>query len=338
MQKTDLEYVLPETLIAQQPQATRRESRLLVVDRARQCWEDHTFEALPRFLGSDDVVVMNNTRVVPARFTLRRPTGGRLEGLWLEDLDVGVWRALLRNASAVRSGEHLQFEGADFVAEVIEKGDRGAHVLRTTVEVAKILQQVGEVPLPPYIKRPAGQSPDDLSRYQTVYAAENGAIAAPTAGLHFDDAMLDTLQRQGILLVDVTLHVGQGTFSPIVAQTLQDHDMHSESYKMHPDAARIVADARTAGRRVAAVGTTSVRVLETVAAGGPLQGQTSIFIYPPYEFLSVDMLLTNFHLPGSTLLALVYAFGGVDLMRQVYAHAVASKYRFFSYGDAMLIV
>lgn len=342
MQTDELDYTLPQELIARHPIAERSASRLLVVDRTHQQWVSHTFVELPDLLKPNDLLVLNNTRVLPARFFLRRRTGGRIEGLWTACNADGTWVVLLRRAFRLKIGEILHFERAAdrFDVVVVSKGPRGEYSLSVspTSDPATVLADVGTTPLPPYIGREDDRDePLDRLRYQTVYAKRDGAVAAPTAGLHFDEALCQRLTDKGIELLEVTLHVGLGTFQPIEVDRLADHPMHSEFYEIQSDIWNTITQARADGRRIVAVGTTSTRALETVAATGRLSGQTDILIYPPYQFKLIDTLITNFHLPRSTLLAMIYAFGGSQLMRRVYAHAIDEQYRFYSYGDAMLI-
>ncbi len=342
MRKEELHYDLPAELIAQVPTTARRDSRLLVVDRTATAFRDTMFSSILQEIRDDDVMVFNDTRVVPARVQLRRESGGRIDGLWVAEDAPGRWRLLLRGATKVRIGETLTFEptAAGYRATLVERGQRGACTIELSPpeSAAVALGAVGRMPLPPYIKRPdARHEPLDSTRYQTVYACKPGAVAAPTAGLHFDDDLLATLREQNIEQLFVTLHVGQGTFSPIEVDDLAAHTMHRERYIID-DATleRLVAVVKE-GRRIIAVGTTAARVLESVAASGHPSGETNIFIYPPYTFQWTGALITNFHLPESTLLAMIYAFGGTEFMRTAYAHAIAQRYRFFSYGDAMFI-
>ncbi len=342
MHTDELDYELPAELIAQYPTREPGCSRLLVVDRTQQRWRDRQFVELPGLLKSDDVLVINNTRVLPAKFFLRRPTGGRIEALWVDLDDAGNWNVLLRGASRLKTGEVLRFEGATDRYEVIvlSKGQRGAYCLKVSPIAAPqtVLDEVGLMPLPHYIKREDGQDERiDRDRYQTVYAKQSGAIAAPTAGLHFNEFMLDQVRQRGIEIVQLTLHIGLGTFQPIEVASLEDHLMHSEHYQVQPEVWEAIRKAKSSGQRIVAVGTTSTRVLETIARTDQLSGKTNIFIYPPYSFDMTDTLITNFHLPRSTLLAMIYAFGGTELMRRAYAHAITHAYRFYSYGDAMLI-
>ena len=313
MESHELDYELPRELIAQQPRAKRDASRLLVYERATGSVRHRAFAELPQEL-HDELVVVNDTRVVPARLDLRRASGGVAEVLLLERLDGnGTWEALARPSRKLRPGDRLG------PVELLESLGDGRWRLRLSGDPA------GEIPLPPYITEPLA----DPGRYQTVYAADPGSAAAPTAGLHFTPELLKQLDVER-----VTLHVGLDTFRPLVTETLDEHELHGERYSVRPKAwARIEA-----ADRVLAVGTTSVRVLETVARGSPLRGRTSLFVTPGFEFRRVDALLTNFHLPRSTLLALVMAFAGVEETRRLYELAIAERYRFYSFGDALLIL
>jgi S-adenosylmethionine:tRNA ribosyltransferase-isomerase len=313
MKRVELEYSLPQELIAQHPAARRDESRLLVYDRASGDVRHRVFRELPEELGGE-LVVVNDTRVVPARLRLERPGGGEAEVLLLEPLNgAGECEGLARPTKKLREGQRLG------PVELIEHFGEGRWRLRLKGDPA------GEAPLPPYITEPL----EDPERYQTVYAERQGSAAAPTAGLHFTPELL-----AGLELERVTLHVGLDTFRPITVDDLDDHPIHTERYEVRPEAwARI-----RAADRVCAVGTTTVRVLETLAAGGSLEGRTDLFITPGFEFRRVDALVTNFHLPGSTLLALVMAFAGVEETRRLYELAIEERYRFYSFGDAMLIL
>lgn len=347
----ELDYELPERLIAQVPADRRTDSRLLVLDRATGELLDYRFSDLPQLLQPSDLLVLNNTRVLPAKFRLQRRTGGRIDGLFLHERGVGAWEVMLRNASRLKADEPLDFVGREpscpWIVRAREHLGHGRWVV--SVEpgdgAVEILARVGWSPLPPYIHRSADDSDGDrldTERYQTVYARQPGAVAAPTAGLHFTGQLLDDLARRGVERVEVTLHVGLGTFSPVTVDDLADHEIHAEWFSLDAAVARRINEHRAAGGRVVAVGTTSVRVLEScVDPDGrlkPQSGWTRVFCYPPYRFRGVDALLTNFHLPRSTLLALVMAFAGVERVRQAYRHAVAQEHRFFSYGDAMLIL
>jgi S-adenosylmethionine:tRNA ribosyltransferase-isomerase len=347
---SDFDYDLPEALIAQEPLERRDESRLLVLHRG-QGTEHHRFSELPELLRPGDLLVLNNTRVLPARFYCRRETGGRIEGLYLEASEDGTWNVLLRNASRCGSGEVLAFEGHDRQRlKIVERLGGGTWRVQPLpkADPAELLEAVGIMPLPPYIRRNGEDRPADRQRYQTVYASRAGAVAAPTAGLHFTDELLERLADREIGTAHVTLHVGPGTFAPVKVEDVVDHDMHSETYELTAEAAEAIMAARQAGRRIVAVGTTSVRVLETIAGrhGGslvPAQGSTRLFLYPPATFHIVDALVTNFHLPKSTLLMLVAAlcdpggFAGREMVLSAYREAVEQRYRFYSYGDAMLI-
>ena len=346
----DFDYPLPPELVAQQPLERRDRSRLMVLRRAGGVVEHHVFAELPALLRSGDVLVINDTRVVPARFFARRATGGAIEGLFLGEAEPGRWEAMLKNAGKCSPGERLGIEGAPDAHLVLQAnlgGGRWTMQLDPPQPAGDILEKVGAAPLPPYIRRERRVDQADRKRYQTVYAARAGAVAAPTAGLHFTESLLGELASAGIQTVNVTLHVGLGTFAPVKADRLEEHQMHTERYELSAPAAKALNAARAEGRRIVAVGTTSVRVLETTAdAEGrfvPAVGQTDIFIRPPHEFRAVDAMITNFHLPRSTLLMLVAAFcgpgscQGVKMILDAYAKAVAAGYRFYSYGDAMLI-
>lgn len=285
--------------------------------------------------------------MLPARFVLRRETGGRIPGLFLSEVSPGIWRALLTGAGRLREGERLRIERGDWEITWLRHIERGECELRVDPpdSPATVLDRVGSMPLPPYIRRESPQ-PEldalDREQYQTVYAREVGSVAAPTAGLHFTHDLLTRIQAAGTSIAEVVLHVGLGTFQPIEVDDLSDHRMHREWYELDDAGTATIRDATEQGGRVIAVGTTSVRVLETIAAEGrplrPISGWTDILIYPPYRFRAVSALVTNFHLPGSTLLALVMAFAGRDLTLRAYQAAIAERYRFFSYGDAMLII
>jgi S-adenosylmethionine:tRNA ribosyltransferase-isomerase len=312
MKTSELEYELPPELIAQRPLDRRDESRLLVFDRASGAIEHTTFTELPSFLPAETLVVVNDTRVLPARLKLRREGGGEAEVLLVERLASGVWEALARPSRKLKPGMRLG------KVELVESLGEGRWHVRLEGEPA------GEAPLPPYITEPLM----DPERYQTVYADEPGSAAAPTAGLHFTPELLGRLDVERI-----TLHVGLDTFRPITASSLSDHELHSERYAVAPAA----WDRITAASHVTAVGTTTVRVLESLARGGPLTGRTSLFITPGFEFKGVNALVTNFHLPRSSLLALVMGFVGVEQTRELYRLAIEKRYRFYSFGDAMLV-
>ena len=348
---SDFDFFLDEDLIAQHPAQRRDQARLMVLTRADGRIAHHVFTDLTDLLRSDDLLVVNDTRVIPARFVCRRGSGGRIDGLFCREPAPGRWEVMLRNARRCTVGEALSLAGCQGVtlvlAENLGKG-RWLVDLRPPRPAAEVLARAGATPLPPYIRRDDGRDDEgDRLRYQTVYASVPGAVAAPTAGLHFTDDLLDALAARGVRTVSVTLHVGPGTFAPVTSDDPAAHKMHREWYQLSSRTADAVNEARAEGRRVVAVGTTSVRVLETAGRlGMPLSactGQTDVFIYPPAEFCVVDALITNFHLPRSTLLMLVSAFcspgstEGVATILSAYRCAAENRYRFYSYGDAMLI-
>jgi len=304
------------------------------------------FSDLPNLLRRGDLLVFNDARVVPARFTLLKLTGGRIEGLFLGESSPGRWDVLLRNLGGACANTVLRFaDDAKLFARVLEIGDGGRYRLgiETSEPALVVLSRLGRMPLPPYIKREKDHDPRDAmdrERYQTVYAKSDGAVAAPTAGLHFTDQILRDLDAAGIERTFVTLHVGLGTFKPVTSDTLEGHDMHAEAYSISAETAVALSRAKGEGRRIVAVGTTSARVLESQPAGDPFapkHAATSIFIYPPYEWRHVSAMITNFHLPRSTLIAMVAAMVGLDEQRRLYRFAIDERYRFFSYGDAMFI-
>ncbi len=346
MNKSDLQFDLPADLIAQEPCAQREQCRLMVLDRGSRTIDHKVFADLPGLLRPGDLLVLNRSKVLPARFQARRRSGGRVDGLFLRDLGPGTWEVLLRGKGRLRVGDELHLGQGRWRLNLLRRGDRGlwAAQVAPPEPTETILDQIGQVPLPPYIHRQDHdpRCPRDRQWYQTVYAREPGSVAAPTAGLHFTDELLQQLREIGVDQAYVTLHVGLGTFQPVEVEDLSQHPMHSEPFDLSPQAAEQVNRAKAEHRRVIAVGTTSVRVLETVAdqAGRvqPRSGSTSIFIYPPYRPRCVDALVTNFHLPGSTLLALVFALAGREFVLQAYQEAVRLRYRFFSYGDAMIIL
>ncbi len=331
MKTDDLDFTLPPDLIAQTPAPDRSASRLLHYRRADQCVEHRTFRELPLLLRKGDLLVFNNTRVLPARFMLRKKTGGLVEGLFLREVGQGRWRVLLKNLGS----RHQTLTFADDSGrsvEVVGAGESGEYEISVTGDqsAAAVLMKIGRMPLPPYIKREKGhdaRDDEDRARYQTIYADAAGAVAAPTAGLHFTPELLAELQQVGVEKTFVTLHVGLGTFKPVTAETLETHVMHTEPYSIDAAAADSLNRAKKEGRRIVAVGTTSARVLESQPA----------FPYPPYRWKHVSALITNFHLPRSTLIAMVASMVGLDEQRRIYRTAIDEKYRFFSYGDAMLI-
>ena len=338
MRVSDFDYELPPELIAQHPSARRRDSRLLVLDSASRNVEHRTFAALAEYLSSGDLVVVNDTRVIRGRCVATKPTGGRGEILIERILAPDRVLAWLRFNRSPACGAHLSVDGdCGFVVrgrrdELFDLELVGAR------DATQFLERFGAVPLPPYIRRKAND--DDSERYQTVYARHPGAVAAPTAGLHVDEALLAVLENRGVGLASVTLHVGAGTFAPLRSDDIESNRLHREWLEVSESTCDAVARARARGARVVGVGTTTLRALESAASGGslrPMRGETSLFIYPGYVFRCVDMLVTNFHLPRSSLLLLVCAFGGTEAVLGAYREAVARGYRFFSYGDAMLL-
>jgi S-adenosylmethionine:tRNA ribosyltransferase-isomerase len=356
----DFDYALPPDLIAQKPAAGRDQSRLLVAHRASRRLEHRRFPDLLEYLREGDVLALNNSRVIPARLRGRNPeTGGRFEVLLLEETGVNNWWAMIRPGRRARPGGRIGIldvkHNVTRVTATVEEiaGDGRRRLRFAGVEnILTELDALGETPLPPYIRREQGGGPDgpeDRARYQTVYAREAGSVAAPTAGLHFTEALLGQIQARGVRVCFVTLHVGAGTFAPVKTELVAEHRMHEERFEISEATARVIREGKARGARVVAAGTTTLRVLESAAGTGrgrleAGRGRTDIFIYPPREFLIVDALLTNFHLPRSTLLMLVGAFAapgetrGRELVLRAYQEAVEKRYRFFSYGDAMLLV
>ncbi len=340
-----LDYELPEELIAQHPAARREDARLLVVERASGRLHDRRIADLPDWLHAHDALALNETRVRPARLDVRRESGGRVELLFVRP-EPGVpgeaWRVLAKPAKHVAPGAHLATADGALELVGVAAGEQGERVVRVVAgDLAATLRAQGAMPLPPYIRRAA--EPEDAERYQTVFARVDGAVASPTAGLHFSDPLLARLAAQGVAHARLLLHVGPGTFRPLTADDPKDHRMDEEWFEVGEAAAATLNGARAAGGRIVAVGTTSVRALESAcdASGGvlaPASGWTRKYILPPYRWQAVDALMTNFHLPRTTLLLLVAAFAGEDLLREAYAHAVRERYRFYSYGDAMLVV
>lgn len=341
MKLSDFDYELPAELIAQFPPERREDARLLVVDRATGALHDSRIAELSRWLASGDVLALNETRVRRSRLKLRRPSGGAIECLFVRPEPGGAWLTLARPAKNARVGERLASEAGDLAMEVVSAGEGGERLLRVVSgDLDAALRAHGEMPLPPYIHR--APTADDDGRYQTVFARVEGAVAAPTAGLHFTEPLLAELAAAGVGHVPLVLHVGPGTFRPITAEDPSRHVMDEEWFDLSEASAERLHSARERGGRLVAVGTTVVRALETccdLGEGtlGARSGWTRKFILPPYEFRAVDVLMTNFHLPRTTLLLLVAAFAGEELLRRAYAHAIAQRYRFYSYGDAMLV-
>jgi S-adenosylmethionine:tRNA ribosyltransferase-isomerase len=364
MRVDTFDYQLPAELIAQRPAALREASRMLSLDRQSGAWEDRAFADLPALLRDDALVVLNNARVLPARLfgkrtgvhaqspsrkTAREHLTGTVEVFLTRKVEVEIWEALVRPGRKMGVGERVLFGGGELEAEILARGELGLRTIRfrshndQSVEVN--IERLGHVPLPPYIDRPDESS--DRERYQTVYARKPGAVAAPTAGLHFTSEVLEKIRNRGCETCEITLDVGLGTFQPIHTETLEEHKIHSEAYEISTEAADKIIRAKDEGRPVLAVGTTVVRALEDAAGKAAAQGdarhiaagraEASLFIFPGHTFRVVDCLLTNFHLPKSTLLALVSAFAGREAILAAYRHAVAARYRFYSYGDCMLI-
>ncbi len=339
MKTSDFYYDLPQELIAQTPLARRDASRLLVLDRESGALSHHHFYELPDFLRPGDCMVLNDSRVLPARLLGRRGTGGAVEALLLREREDSVWECLMKPARKCREGTALSFGGGALTAAVIKEEDGGKRLVQFHYEgiFLEILERLGKMPLPPYIKEELA----DGERYQTVYSRATGSAAAPTAGLHFTEELLRAVEDRGVALAWVTLHVGLGTFRPVKAGEIEEHHMHSEFCVLPGETARTLNETRARGGRILCVGTTSCRTLETCARedGGfaPASGWTDIFIYPGYRFKAMDALITNFHLPESTLLMLVSAFAGREHVLRAYEEAVRERYRFFSFGDAMLI-
>lgn len=347
---SDFDFELPEALIAQQPRP-RGASRLMVVDRTARSWTEASIADVPALLDPRDLVVFNDTRVFPARLLGRRdPSGGAVECLLIERIDERHWHALVHPGQKLKPGSRIVFTGSGEAAmvtlrgEVLERRFFGRRLVRFEVEgtatIDEAIDRIGHVPLPPYIHRP--DTPADRERYQTVYARARGSVAAPTAGLHFDEALLAALDRRSIARTTITHHVGYGTFKPIRVDVVEEHRVDREAFEIPVAAAEAVAAARQRAGRVVAVGTTTTRALESAATPGGVitagRGATDLFIHPGYRFQVVDALLTNFHLPRSSLLVLVSAFAGRELMQAAYRDAIAREFHFYSYGDAMLIL
>jgi len=348
MRIDEFDYQLPPELIAQFPAPRRDSSRLLVIHRKDGRIEHTLFHRVENYLKPGDVLVVNDTKVMPVRITGQKETGGSVDVLLLKPLNNGeyppgtnAWEALITCSRKPRIGSWLSF-GSALQAEVIRQKEEGLWDLRVEYngDFNKILEQIGETPLPPYIKRKdANQDSNDRKRYQTIFARKEGSVAAPTAGLHFTEDLIRRIQQKGVEILTVTLHVGLGTFQPVRVENITDHSMHRECYEVNPETAQRIMQAAEKGQRIIAVGSTSVRVIETLKRkNAPLHGYTNLFIYPGYTFKNVWGLITNFHLPRSTLLMLVAAFAGKDLIFKAYREAIAQRYRFYSYGDAMLII
>ncbi|AVQ32981.1 tRNA preQ1(34) S-adenosylmethionine ribosyltransferase-isomerase QueA [Staphylococcus muscae] len=335
------DYDLPESLIAQTPLKDRDTSRLLHLDRQTGAVEDLHFKDITKFFKPGDTLVLNDTKVMPARlFGVKVETNAQVEMLMLNQVEGNDWEVLLKPAKRIKVGQSLSFGDGKIIATCIDTLDQGGRIMRLEYEgiLQERLDELGEMPLPPYIK----ERLDDKDRYQTVYAKETGSAAAPTAGLHFTDSLLQDLQAMGVRLAFVTLHVGLGTFRPVSVDNIDDHEMHSEYYMMSQETADLLNQTKAEGHRIISVGTTSTRTLETIRRDHTqfvaTSGWTDIFIYPGFEFKAVDGQITNFHLPKSTLVMLVSAFSTRQFVLDAYKHAVKESYRFFSFGDAMIII
>jgi S-adenosylmethionine:tRNA ribosyltransferase-isomerase len=342
---SDFDYELPEELIAQRPLERREQARMLVLNRAEASWLDSQFAELPTYVRAGDCLVVNNTRVFPARLAgMREPSGGRVELFLVREIEPLLWETLARPARRLQKGAQLTFGDGRLRASVQDTLLNGRRVVRFSCAepFESLLEELGQTPLPPYIKRPDGTSALDRERYQTVYARERGAIAAPTAGLHFTTRVLDELRLRGAQIIEITLHVGYGTFEPVRAEDLSEHSVAPERTEISREAAQAINHARENGGRIIAVGTTTTRALESAAdaLGRVREGArlAQLTITPGYKFRVVDALVTNFHLPRSSLLLLVSAFAGQGFALNAYAHAVRARYRFYSYGDCMLII
>lgn len=340
MQTNEFDFNLPEELIAQTPLQDRSSSRLCIVNRDNQSISDHVFSDILDYLKPGDVLVRNNTKVIPARIYGFKPeTGAHCEVLLLKDLGDNTWECLVGNSKVVKIDTQLEFGEGLLKAVCVYRGEEGIRHLKFTYEgiLFEVLDKIGNMPLPPYIH----EKLKDPNRYQTVYAKVEGSAAAPTAGLHFTEELFKKLQDKGVEVVDVTLNVGLGTFRPMKTETIEEHKMHSEAFEMSEQAAQTLNKAKENGQRIIAIGTTSVRVLESVYSKyntfKACKEDTSIFIYPGYQWKAVDALITNFHLPKSTLFMLVCSFASKPLMLKAYQHCIDERYRFFSFGDAMFI-
>jgi S-adenosylmethionine:tRNA ribosyltransferase-isomerase len=342
MRIEEFDYHLPRSLIAQYPSAQRGETSLMILHRQTGVVEHQAFREITKYLRAGDLLVMNNTRVLPTRLIGKKETGGKIEMLLIPSWNgtKGEWEALIKGAGKVKRGARIRFE-AEFRGEIEDvKDGKGKVTFSYQGEVKELLEKIGHIPLPPYIKR--GDEPLDRERYQTVFAERDGSIAAPTAGLHFTHTLLQALKDTGVRTTMITLHIGTGTFTPVKARDVEAHAMEAEWIEISEETAREIKAAKARGGRVVSVGTTTTRALESFSVGDGAvrsgKGMSSLFIYPPYRFRVIDSLITNFHLPKSTLIMLVSAFAGKDLLMKAYQEAILRKYRFYSYGDAMLIL
>ena len=343
MHITDFDYELPADLIAQRPLEERDASRMLVLNRREQAWSDSSFKEFTRYLRPNDVVVVNNSRVIPARLKGNRETGGQVEIFLVRELEKQLWEALVRPGSRLKQGSRISFREGRLIAEILDHPGAELRRVRFHCEGSfdELLAEIGSTPLPPYIKRSFGASAEDRERYQTVYSKHRGAIAAPTAGLHFTPDVLAEVTRNASL-AEITLHVGYGTFEPVRVDDVTEYSVSGEHFEISEPAARTINNARTNGGRIIVVGTTTMRALESAATANgkvePGSGEATLTIKPGHQFQIANALLTNFHLPRSSLLILVSAFAGRELILRAYHHAVEERYRFYSYGDCMLIL
>lgn len=345
MHISEFDYELPEELIAQHPLDRRDASRMLILDRVAQSLTPAAFTDFPRLIQSGDVVVVNNTRVFPARLKGQRdPSGGRVEVLLVREIETSLWEALVRPAHRLKTGDYIRFGDSGLRAEVIASEEAGRRRIRFESDqpIETLLSTIGETPLPPYIRRPEGTTNEDNERYQTVFAREKGAVAAPTAGLHFTPEVIAKLNSMGATVVEITLHVGYGTFEPVRVQNIDEHRVGSEFFEICEEAATAINETRARGGRVIAVGTTTTRALESATTTQgivePGRRETNLTILPGYRFRAVDCLLTNFHLPRSSLLLLVSALAGHEFTLAAYRLAVEQRFRFYSYGDCMFVI
>ena len=345
MRRDDFDYYLPRELIAQRPLVPRDSSRLLILHRHRKQIEHRKFHHIIEFLKKGDLLVLNNTRVIPARLKGRKDqTGGKVEILLLKNEGKGIWECLLKPGRRVREGTEIHFPQTEIIGKVLSRNQGAGAVVKFTPseKVEEVLTKVGEIPLPPYIKRKEGLTPQDRERYQTVYASKDGAVAAPTAGLHFTSSLLERIRNKGVGIVEVTLHTGWASFKSLPEREVEDNSIPEEYFVIRKDAATVINEVKQRGGKIVTVGTTTTRVLETQANQrgkvSPGQGWTNLFIYPGYEFKLTEALLTNFHMPKSSLILLVSAFVGKERLLSAYKEAIRQKYRFLSFGDAMLII
>ncbi len=333
---SDYDYNLPKELIAKYPVEPRDRCRLMVLDRKTGKIEHKIFKDIVNYLNKGDVLVLNDTKVIPARLIGKKESGAKIEVLLLQPITDNIWEALGRNLKRWKIGQKIKISD-EFYIELLEKGEEGKIKVKLIGDnIKELIEKYGNIPLPPYMEREAEER--DKKLYQTIFARKEGAVASPTAGLHFTEELLDELKNKGVIIKYITLHVGIGTFRPIKTENIKEHKMHEEYYYIPEDTKEEIEEAKREKRRVIAVGTTVVRTLETFARNKKTEGYSDIYIYPPFEFKIVDALITNFHLPKSTLLLLVSAFATRELILKAYNIAVKEKYRFFSYGDAMFII